>query len=1122
MKRILATVLMVALIAGSAMAATKDIVPRADGEGGLGDSGKNWLNLYSDNANVDVITVNTSVSLPNNAIQSADINWDTMDDLLADGNVNWDTMPLLTGDNINWALIDESVITGINWDYYELGTGGGYTDLTEFVDQTAWRVFYSDGDGDVTELALGSDGTFLKSNGASSAPTFETPAGSGTINSGVTGAFSKYVGSTEIDDSAVLFDDGTNVGIGTSVPSSKLDIVTSSESVFKVGSNGRIAKQLPPRLYVFPINGPEGNETSDGNMANANGIWTVGSNQYIGYCSDTGANDGKVVLGKRALGDTVWTTNEYSSSPSLTCLTNADNHRGVSIAVDSNEDIHVFRNMHATGLAYNKTTTPGDITSVSGTGSSLVGTNETQMSYPVLFLNDLDESLWLTFRDGTSPNADQYFYEYNAGTETWSAVTGTGTAGLMINGKTDTDGVYISYPDINNGVFQWTYSWKESSDGNSVFDLNYISYDTSDNTFYQADGTSQTMPATQANADVIESIAQPSGFLDTQSVRSICTDGDGNINVAYIRDDSLGYSQLYHTQYTSSWSTPNQLTGSATEPRLATGISEFVVSMPVMLCGDNDDLFVLFYDMSIGDGIQVASSKDGGANWELGTIYSGPLGSFRFNVDYTRWDTSRVFNWLFQYIGDQKIPETRSPMYLGEWYPYDGGYADTQIRNSISSPYDVTVKSMEGDVRLVAKSDGSIEFWGADSGNDATQIASFNSSNNGPSWILGNVGIGTTLPGAEFHVGTGSDDEGLGADDAYIAGDLEVDGTIYLADGTGLSGSGDLGAGGGDNITINGTSIDTTAAFVSLGHDIDFTVSDGGAGGPDSVFGDINWSNIDEIDATSNINWDTIPNKTDGYVLAWEDDTSSPDWVSVSGGSGDITDVWSATSGNVNALTAASGDTFNASSADSSIPFVHNTDCSAVTTEGASCWDTDDNDLYVGDGSSAALINGAGGGGGNFSWVLQPQQAKLPTSNPMQIYAGGSQWGGLFDADTAESARWETLLYPFPSGTLKARVYYSMASATSGTVEFELSIGCISDGDSVDVDSKTLGTADALTATVPGTAGYIDVISDASLNGDSCAENDLIIVNIARDSDDETNDTATGNAEIRKVVIYAE
>lgn len=53
--------------------------------------------------------------------------------------------------------------------------------LSQFVGNGNWKVFYSDGSGDITELALGADGTFLKSNGASSAPTFAVPAGSGDV-----------------------------------------------------------------------------------------------------------------------------------------------------------------------------------------------------------------------------------------------------------------------------------------------------------------------------------------------------------------------------------------------------------------------------------------------------------------------------------------------------------------------------------------------------------------------------------------------------------------------------------------------------------------------------------------------------------------------------------------------------------------------------------------------------------------------------------------------------------------------------------------------------------------------------------------------------------------------------
>jgi len=53
--------------------------------------------------------------------------------------------------------------------------------LTQFVGNGNWKVWYSDGVGDVQELALGAAGTYLQSNGAALAPTFVTPAGTGDM-----------------------------------------------------------------------------------------------------------------------------------------------------------------------------------------------------------------------------------------------------------------------------------------------------------------------------------------------------------------------------------------------------------------------------------------------------------------------------------------------------------------------------------------------------------------------------------------------------------------------------------------------------------------------------------------------------------------------------------------------------------------------------------------------------------------------------------------------------------------------------------------------------------------------------------------------------------------------------
>jgi hypothetical protein len=64
--------------------------------------------------------------------------------------------------------------------------------ITSTSDHTAgnWKVFHSNGSGQLVELALGANDTFLKSNGASAAPSFATPAGGG---SSITGTGFAYV-----------------------------------------------------------------------------------------------------------------------------------------------------------------------------------------------------------------------------------------------------------------------------------------------------------------------------------------------------------------------------------------------------------------------------------------------------------------------------------------------------------------------------------------------------------------------------------------------------------------------------------------------------------------------------------------------------------------------------------------------------------------------------------------------------------------------------------------------------------------------------------------------------------------------------------------------------------------
>ena len=119
----------------------------------------------------------------------------------------------------------------------------------------------------------------------------------------------------------------------------------------------------------------------------------------------------------------------------------------------------------------------------------------------------------------------------------------------------------------------------------------------------------------------------------------------------------------------------------------------------------------------------------------------------------------------------------------------------------------------------------------------------------------------------------------------------------------------------------------------------------------------------------------------------------------------------------------------------------------------------------------------------------------------------------VFDAATAEGIYW---VFRMPSDYSSApllKLVYSMASATSGTIEFEASIWAVSDGE--DGDTESYDTVNTGTETVPGTAGLTSDLSITLTNADSVAAGDLIHIRLFRDADDGINDTATGDLELR-------
>jgi hypothetical protein len=254
--------------------------------------------------------------------------------------------------------------------------------------------------------------------------------------------------------------------------------------------------------------------------------------------------------------------------------------------------------------------------------------------------------------------------------------------------------------------------------------------------------------------------------------------------------------------------------------------------------------------------------------------------------------------------------------------------------------------------------------------------------------------------------------------------------------------------------------------------------------------------------------------------------TTDPDFVST--GDVDFVNSSNTITGNLNANSVDS-----AEYVDGSIDHEHlaadiingMTEVTSADADYILIWDATDSALKKVD---MAEVRGGGGGGGTsrLDKELPIQSAKLtgaytiftPPSGDActsgaAIDGGEGMWRLLFDDTTDECATWQFRMPNNYSSDPLLKVGYK-ASVTADDVEFEAAIMCVSDGENL--ESASFSNVAVGTATVPGTAGFLDEIS-ITLNDDSCAAGDMVFVVLSTDANDGTNDDATGDRE----VVYA-
>lgn len=345
------------------------------------------------------------------------------------------------------------------------------------------------------------------------------------------------------------------------------------------------------------------------------------------------------------------------------------------------------------------------------------------------------------------------------------------------------------------------------------------------------------------------------------------------------------------------------------------------------------------------------------------------------------------------------------------------------------------------------------------------------------------------------------------------------------------------GSGGsGDSVSIDGVAV-VDPNFASAGGDIDFVDT------ANTVTANINWTAIGSAeieraklnwdtfwtDATSGINWGSVPGATTDYVL--KRTASGINWQASSGGAETnsletlttgiaTTEIPIGTAADTVVYAALSGDVTMTNGGVVSIGNDKVVEADLKAVDAASDEECLTYETTTGDFEWQSC--GAGGSGAT-DINLPIYSAKLTgtfvtdqdATQGAQIDAGDGNWRLLFDATTDEGAVWQFVMPSNYASTPTLDIDFSMTSGEANEVEFEGAIMCYTAGtDTADVATASFSAIAVGTATtVSATAGEV-YRQSITLTDDSCAAGDMVWIYLSTDADDATNDDATGDREV--------
>lgn len=362
-----------------------------------------------------------------------------------------------------------------------------------------------------------------------------------------------------------------------------------------------------------------------------NSLVTQGDTQYVAYYDA----ERYLVLGKRALGSSQWTTRRTPWQGNA-----ADAHNAISIMVDGAGYLHVSWDHHNNPLRYARSVAPGSLEL--GAKLAMTGTDENEVSYPE-FHRLPNGNLLFFYRLGGSGRGDLIINRYDVATQRWTRLHTN-----LISGEGKRNAYWQAFLD-HRGTLHVSWVWRESPDVASNHDMAYARSRDGGVTWERSDGTPYTLPINAASAEYALRIPQNSELINQTSMAA---DSEGRPYIAsYWRDAGSAvpqYHVVYHTG--AAWQvraldfrkTPFTLGGQGTK--------RIPIARPQIMVGKAGALLV-FRDEERGSKVSVASTRDVATGaWTVQDLSASSVGAWEPSYDTELWRRHGILSLFVQNV----------------------------------------------------------------------------------------------------------------------------------------------------------------------------------------------------------------------------------------------------------------------------------------------------------------------------------------------------------------------------------------------------------------------------------------------------------------------------------------